>query len=464
MRAVAKLDLAEIQGNILYGYRSLPFGRFMYFRFRSADSGRAFLDALLPCVTTARHHQMGSTEGAKLPHAINIALSFAGLGALGLPRESLASFPAAFQAGMKARATELGDVEHSAPDQWDAPWGAGVPLLVMVYSSTREQVDEVSQAIRRRAADGVEELGPAQEVAALLDRDGGRREHFGFVDGISNPAIEGVRRGGGIGNPDGAQRFRPVSAGEFVLGYPDEGHETGAMPVPHLLARNGTFLVVRKLHQHVARFRDYVARQTALLGPAVPGTHPDFVAAKMVGRWRNGSPLTLYPSHPEPGHDQNHFGYADDPAGARCPLGAHIRRAFPRDALGFDAIVARRRLIRRGIAYGEPLGEDAKADDGKPRGLMFLAYNASIERQFEFVQQQWINGGDEFDQGNDVDPLAASPHRPGRLMIPGDPREGRRPYLCHGIPDFITTRGGEYFFVPSPTALRLMAAGRVVVA
>ena len=470
MRSTAALDLADLQGNILYGYRSLRHGRFLFFTYETAQAGRDFLGRLLPLVTTARQHAHRAAQNGKLDCAVNVALSFAGLAALGLPRESLVSFPAPFQDGMRARAASLGDTGDEAPQNWDPPWRDGVPLLVMVYGRTPDEVEAQCDAILRAAPGGVAQLGPAQDVAVLPSPDGQRREHFGFVDGLSNPAVEGFARDRDAGNPDDRGGFRPVALGEFILGYPDEGHETSEMPLPHLLGRNGTFLVARKLHQHVARFRRYVAEQAKLMACILPQadqdnvTAQDYVAAKMIGRWKDGTSLVRSPANAHAGDQMNSFGYGDDPEGARCPLGAHVRRAYPRDALGFGAIVARRRLIRRGIPYGELLADGQFEDDRQPRGIMFLAYNASIERQFEFVQQQWINAGDEFEQGNLVDPITGSPRGPNRLMIAGDARDGRPPFLCHGMPRFVSTRGGEYFFVPGLTALRLMASGEVVVA
>jgi deferrochelatase/peroxidase EfeB len=226
-------------------------------------------------------------------------------------------------------------------------------------------------------------------------------------------------------------------------------------------------------------------RVPGCLPPAVASEQKrveEYIAAKMMGRWHDGSPLDLYPDAPGQ-HPTNAFSYSDDKRGARCPLGAHIRRANPRDALGFAGhIISRRRMLRRGIAYGtclpeRPTEEDVKAE----RGIMFLALNASIERQFEFIQRQWMNRGDEFEQGDDPDPITGTRFGDGRMVVPGEPFRrgagnptgrmmiqgdqltGRIPYLCADIPNFVLTRGGEYFFMPSMTALGLLASGQVSV-
>ena len=181
----------------------------------------------------------------------------------------------------------------------------------------------------------------------------------------------------------------------------------------------------------------------------------------MVGRWPDGTPLELSPHHPDPeiveDPDRNtSFIYANDPQGARCPMGAHIRRANPRDALGFGGLlVNRRRIIRRGIPYGAYTPPNALGDDRAEHGLIFIAFNASISQQFEFVQQQWMNYGNDFNQGNDKDPLVGNHIERDKLLIPGDATSPTQhpTRLCVGLPTFVETRGGDYFFMPSLAGL-----------
>jgi Dyp-type peroxidase family len=419
-----------------------------------------------------------------------------GLRALGLETESLASFPPEFQAGMRARASLLGDFGAADPDNWDEPWRShNIHLVLMCYSDSVEKLDAHSEKLRGGLGDDLCELSPAQD-AGLLTIDGARQriEHFGFLDGVSNPDVEELPvdgRGSDTGNFDDEGNFRKVRLGEFLLGHRGEGDEVPPMPRPPQLVYNGTFLVMRKLEQDVIGFRNFVSEQAATFSKVIdqampPGiNHKEYFAAKMMGRWRDGSPLDVYPEGPAD-HPTNAFSFADDVTGARCPVGAHVRRANPRASLGFGGnIVSRRRIMRRGIAYGDyvpeektapPIGDRDTFDKG--RGIMFLAFNASIERQFEFLQSQWLNNGDEFRQGDDTDPIAGARYADGqmvetgewfcrkrnalgRMVIPGDERLGRPPFLCSGIPRFVTTRGGEYFFVPSLTGLRLIASGKV---
>jgi Dyp-type peroxidase family len=481
------LDMSDIQGNILRGYRSFHFARFMYFEVTDPKDGRLFVANVLEHVTPAEW-------GQRPTGAINIGFSFAGLCALGLQCECLTSFPSEFQEGMKARASSLGDTGDAGPKHWDKTWCTGrVHVLVMCYGATAPALDQQCQRVTYQLPSGVREVNPHQD-AGLLQIDGrpSRKEHFGFEDGITNPPVEDVRDDGppgDTGNPDANGVFGKVPVGEFLLGHRSEGGEVPPMPAPNLFAFNGSFLVFRKLEQNVPRFRQFLRDKgpklaNSLAHPLPAGVSPeDYLAAKMLGRWTDGSSLDLYPE--KPANDRsNKFNYGGDPEGARCPMGAHTRRVNGRASLGFDGnILRRRRLIRRGIAYGEYLRPEDEVNREKadaPRGLMFLAFNASIRRQFEFVQQQWINYGDEFSQGDDTDPIAGARYGDGRMAVPGtrvdrtqqttgrmmiqgDERTGRSPFLCAGMPRFVTTKGGDYFFVPSRIGLRLLSLGQVVV-
>jgi Dyp-type peroxidase family len=490
------LDFKDIQGNILRGYRSFPNARFLYFRFKTgpkgAKLGREFLTSLLE-----NRHITPADWGTKKPAAAtNIAISMAGLRALELNSETLASFPGEFQEGMRARADELGDIGESDPGEWSEPWRTSdVHLLLMCYASTRDELLSRCAVLERLATDRLDQLSPSQD-AGLLTVGGKltRKEHFGFEDGLSNPDIENVPGGAGdldVGNLDEKGKFREVPVGEFLLGHRGEGGEVAPMPKPPLLVHNGSFLVMRKLEQNVVRFRQYLEEEADRM-MKVPGCLPDKVAgdrhkvqeylgAKMMGRWRDGSPVDLYPDAPAD-HRTNTFTYADDKEGARCPLGAHVRRANPRDSLGFAGnIVNRRRMLRRGIPYGQYLSESpSPAELAAERGIMFLSLNASIERQFEFIQKQWMSFGIELGQGDDGDPITGtrygdgrmvdgerfrrgSPDSRGRMVIPGDQRTGRIPYVCSQLPNFVITKGGEYFFMPSMTGLVLLASGKVSV-
>jgi deferrochelatase/peroxidase EfeB len=160
---------------------------------------------------------------------------------------------------------------------------------------------------------------------------------------------------------------------------------------------------------------------------------------------------------------KTNFTYGQDADGARCPIGSHIRRSHPRDAFGFNGeLVNRRRIMRRGMPYGAYTPEDQPASDTDEHGIVFMALGASLFRQFEFVQQQWISYGNDAHLGSDNDLLVGC-HSGGhdKFVVQGNADPGNPPFVCGGLPSFVEMRGGEYFFLPSLTALRLIADGEV---
>jgi Dyp-type peroxidase family len=294
----------------------------------------------------------------------------------------------------------------------------------------------------------------------------GAREHFGFKDGFSQPAIAGAktgpRDGEGVLVKDPLRRnkyWRDLALGEFILGHQGEGGLDSPAPTGPL-GQDATFVVVRKLEQDVLAFRSYVAEQAQRLG-----RDQAWISAKMVGRWQNGSPLASHPHEPGPPADDNRahinrFHYANDEHGLACPVGAHVRRTNPRDALGWEGRLSKRhRILRRGMSYGAELPQEATEPDGDERGLMFVCYQASIERQFEFIQQQWVCDGNVFGLGNDRDPIIAGPPPADgggtEMLIQGNP-----PAFLSALPRFVTTRGGDYFLLPGRSGLEALASGR----
>lgn len=212
------------------------------------------------------------------------------------------------------------------------------------------------------------------------------KEHFGFTDGISQPGIRGL-------TPAGTPGQELIWPGEFVLGYPrQDWHDwekpgpTAAMPAEW--ARDGSYLVFRRLEQGVPEFRRFVGVQAAR-----QGTNPELIAARMLGRWRSGAPLELAPRWDDPvlgadGARNNKFTYASDPIGEVCPFAAHIRRVNPRDAAEtgpFES--AAPRIFRAGISFGPEVGP-AETTTTQSRGLMFTCYQSSIAQQFEFIQRR----------------------------------------------------------------------------
>jgi Dyp-type peroxidase family len=430
------LELDDIQSGVLRP-RPTPFAAtYILLRIDDRAAGRALMRRLSEIVASAAHPQSPARDTW-----VSASLTFAGLESLGVPQASLDSFSPQFREGMAARARQLHDLGENAPEHWEKPLGSG-------------EVHVVLTGISKDAADLEKAVGRAREayqnvagITAIWRQDcyalPTETEPFGFKDGISHPAIEGS------GIPGTNPHEVPLKPGEFVLGYTDEYGGVAPVPQPEILGRNGSYVVFRKLHQRVAEFRRY------LKANASNADDEEFLAAKMMGRWRSGAPLSLCPVHDDPaiGVDaakNNDFLFkADDPLGYKTPLGSHIRRVNPRDAE--VAGVARiHRMIRRGTAYGPPLPDGVLEDDGAERGLMFAFVGANLGRQFEFVQSEWMNDSAFFGGTSEQDPVCGAADGSGIFPIP------RRPIrrVLAALPRFVVTRGGEYCFLPSLSALR----------
>jgi Dyp-type peroxidase family len=458
---MSKLDATDIQGFVLRGY-ALPFARYMFLEIRDPGKGREFIDTLLGQITTGEHWDAGKPEWT-----LNIAFTHKGLVNLNLPDVSLLSFPAEFIQGMKARNEILADTGKNGPERWDAVWREGnVDIWLAVNAKTAETLDtKCAELEKLMAATGGARMIDAQNAGALfIDGKFTPNEHFGYRDGFGNPDFLGVERdtqpGQGKLTDDG--KWVPLATGELLLGYADEAGELPVAPIPHLLASNGTFMVYRKMHQNVKTFRDYLEQK----GKQYAGGK-EKLAAKFIGRWRDGTPVELSPDAPDPAlvHDKEHnvnFTFGSDLEGARCPVGAHIRRTNPRDAFGFNGrLINRRRITRRGLPYGPYVPESQEVNDKDEHGIIFMALNASLFRQFEFVQQQWVEYGNDAHLGNDKDMVIGNHEGKGRYTIQGSADAKNPPFVCGGLPNFVELRGGDYFFLPSMTALRMIAAGKV---
>jgi Dyp-type peroxidase family len=523
------LDLHDIQGNIVkaYGRYGFPKGRYVLFTVNDGEAGRAFVQALAPSITNSapwNTHRKGDAAIPKI--TTNIAFSYRGLKALGVPRASLQTFPDEFAMGMQARKDILGDDGASAPEHWDEVWKKPVDILISINGRDEACLEERYQELVKLASlsgGGVQLLTghsgpggardlPYQPASAIYEEGTPTaKEHFGYTDGIGDPFFKGATShdsnviGGGkvtLQSPDGKQGWEPLETGEFILGYKDEAFECPEAPSPKLLSHNGTFMVYRKLHENTESFDAYLEH----VGQEFPGGK-EALAAKFAGRWRNGAPVTKFPTEGEArefadrwskakadiaqtrdpverarkkdafaelNRQFSAFDYRDDMAGGRCPMGAHIRRANPRSALEFNhdgafetpgALSNRRRIIRRGLPYGESYSPEQRKD-AHDHGIVFMAINASIRRQFEFVQQQWMNYGNDFQLANEKDALIGNHGKDARgatgaMVVQSEPSREDPPFFCSKIPRFVETRGGEYFFVPSLTALRMIGEGSI---
>ena len=443
-RPQVTIELDDVQATVLRQRPAPYFGTHVLLHVDDPRAGRALLRRLTPHVDSAAEWWKASNAW------LAVAISYTGLETLGLPQESLQSFPEAFRVGMAARAPELRDDGVNDPKKWEFPFGTGqVHIGLTAFSDSMEKWHDVVAVAREQYED-------IAGVTVLQTQDFGQQPDdlnpLGYRDGIDQPPIEGS----GVAPLPG--QGRPIKAGEFVLGYPGEAGVPLPAPSPDVLGRNGTYVGLRKYQTRVGAFNRF------LRANGKTEEDRERLAAKLVGRWRSGAPLTVAPEvdNAALGKDplrNNDFDYANDPHGRQVPLGSHIRRMNPRDTdLARLTDVNLHRVIRRGTTYGPPYDPNAVSDedDEVPRGAYFLFISAKAMATIEFLQQEWVNDGNFMRLGDEHDPIIGLQQEDATFTIPREPVRRR----IHGIETFNALRGGEYFFMPSLSALRWLGEER----
>lgn len=434
------LELDDIQHFLIARPPALA-ARYKFLTFRHPEGGRAWLTGLIDKVGTAS--AIGS--GALDSRWVTVAFTWNGLRALDVAKASLASFPEEFRQGMAARAAILGTTGANDPSHWVGGLAsANLHAIAILFARDVAERERCRQEHDRYLSqcEGVEVLS-SLDLEAIPPFDS-VREHFGYRDRLSQPAIAGTEveptPGSGL----------PIKAGEFFLGYPDEGGPPTGLPHPEVLSRNGSYLAYLRMEEHVGAFRAFLRQH------GETADEQELVAAKLMGRWRSGAPLVLAPDKDDPqlGADSlrtNDFSYANmDPHGYACPLGSHIRRMNPRDTA---VNMQRRKMIRRGGTYGPPLPVGAP-EDGKERGIAAFIGCASLVRQFEFAMNVWANDPNFHGLGNQRDPIIGTQDGTFDMTIPKRPIRKK----IAGLAAFTTIRGGAYFFLPGIRALKYLAS------
>jgi deferrochelatase/peroxidase EfeB len=491
--SAASVDMNDIQGIVRFGYASLTEAFFLLLTIRDARAARAWLKSA-PVTTAEKLSKPPNT-------ALQVAFTREGLEALGVHRDVIAGFSAEFLSGMageESRSRRLGDIGANSPESWE--WGGPgkIPHVVMMVYAKPGGIDAWMLGIQNAAWNAAFTV-----LLRLSTSDLQGAEPFGFKDGISQPSLDWARQR--EPQKDELEYGNLLSLGEFVLGYPNEyGKYTSRPLLPadapfssvlpfaedqpdkRDLGRNGTFVVIRQLEQDVRGFWRYLDRNT--------GSDPNArrqLAERMVGRRMDGTSLVPIESRAIAGVDPgsaatNRFTFTSDQDGVRCPFGAHIRRANPRNPdlpssgdlisrllhmLGFgnatyrdDVIASTRfhRMLRRGREYGDGLTPDAAVANGPDtgeHGIHFICLVSNILRQFEFVQNSWVIGS-KFDALSDEgDPLLGNRAAVAEGVTDtfSHPQETGLGVRYTDIPRFITVRGGAYFFLPSVSALRYLS-------
>lgn len=457
---MSQVDLDDVQGNILKGFNK-PHMRFLFFRFDNpAREASRWIAGIAQDVPSTNDLISASEEFAlrlvsdpdeeRRESWLHISLSKSGLEKLGLEvppsqgvyegrggntikrTQQASPWYDPFDLGMKQRYSELGD----RPDEWEEPYRTQViDALFIVAADSRDDAGELSRELHTQATQSGarcihEEIGNA---IVIEER---QFEHFGFRDGISQPLIEGVDKASIL---NGRNVYRDLFLpDDFVLSRLD-----GDLA----WANNGSFMAFRKLAQDVHGFTEFIRNTSSTLRMSQRE-----LAAKFVGRWQGGAPLASGRQSPA----DNDFLYRQtDPRGEITPYFSHVRKTNPRDHFLIDD-VDNHRILRRGIPYGPKWKRNNPADRNTDRGLLFVCFQRDLLKQFEYIQNKWAN--DETFPGPDPDTLDTHPGRdpiiganagayPAKLL-----RNGRF-HAISGIQQWVTVKGGEYFFSPSISAL-----------
>jgi deferrochelatase/peroxidase EfeB len=472
----------NIQGLILRGYTH-PYSCHLLFSF--TNPSQAFFKTLYP------HVQSAADWGEQKPKwMLNIGLTANGIRALNVFDDptALNYFPFEFQAGPWSSGSQssLGDVGGPGdPSTW---WygnfhNEDLHCIVHTYALTQADLDEVTSFVT-----GAAESSNMREVFALKDNKSRLTQtqlpndeiHFGYRDGISEPELNWS---GKLGVPDQSD------LNNFLIGYPNASliQPSPASPDPGdplsiataAFAKDGCYNAFRLLYQDVAAFNTLLAQQAEALADRLGLSQPEaqeWVAAKLVGRWRNGSPLMLSPDKPDPCTQQGeNFGYIEEDDDSqnhditskfKCPFSAHTRVANPRneDLTPAEGTSGPARIVRRGMPYGPPL--KSTTDDGVDRGLIGLFLCGSPARQFELLYS-WMNMNNFSSVFPPTDPAFPQDallgnRNPGNSLpvdtnfnIPMSDGKGDIPF--NNLSNFIVTRGTAYCLLPSLASLRKIA-------
>jgi Dyp-type peroxidase family len=474
-------DPGNVQGGVLEGYPDTDHGCLLLLQFAS-PAGLAALLRALPVTSQADLLQEGKI-------ATNIAFTVEGLRAAGLSDDEVRELPDEFVQGMERRAGLLGDLRINHPRRWRLPalnWNEGVDARDIGEDDPQPRIDlsavHAIVQVRMQAPKSVSGMTPRAQLMAAMEKlvavhcdvnplslqwmqrqrnaAGEFEEHFGFIDSNSDPVLSKSKAGDLFPNQ--------IHLGEVLCGYPNLADKasplTSAPERVQALLQDGSFLVVRKLRQDIAALDQSLSKAVTETKAAGHPLTSDELKARMMGRWPGGNAKAGQPLV-DPKPQGNDFHFDSDPHGTRCPFHAHIRRANPRNT---DPAEGSRppRIVRRGMSYGAPLNrktEDAqslKQSLDQERGLIFMAYNASIGEQFEVVQR-WLNGGNSSaSYSGQSDPLSGFAES-GRRRYFRFEHEGQTVRMAldgsdklHDEPHpFVRLEWGAYLFAPSRRAL-----------
>ncbi|PVH96478.1 peroxidase TAP [Periconia macrospinosa] len=465
--SVTPFSLANVQGDVLFGLPKQT-EKFMFFRIDEVDGFRTNLTNLIPLITTAEQTKgniseirqtkarigISTLEGdGETVHpavvtvsGVNIAFSAKGLSKIGLTETIGDSL---FQSGQRADAEGLGDegtgTGSSYQPKWDADFLQEIHGVALITGDSHETVDEKLKSVKDLLSGSIKELHTITGDVRPDDQKG--HEHFGYKDGISNPAVDGV------------DSLKPGQA-TIDQGTALFGRGADSSKSRPAWALDGSLMVFRKLSQQVPEFDKF------LLDTAGSQAGADLMGARFVGRWKSGAPLMISPSADDAvlGADaerNNDFRFVRNDQ-SKCPFHAHIRKMVPRGDSLPDEELKKHMILRRGIPFGPEVSEAEKTSGttSSERGLLFVCYQTNLADGFKLLQQGWAN--------NVAFPPGSSP-TPGQDPLIGQTKD-ESPRIITGafandtskpltlLQHWVDSKGGEYFFTPSIPTLKNVIA------
>lgn len=464
-----QLQLSQIQGFLVKDYKGMPFSKYFFLQITDAAKAKNYIKELSKKITTVSSEITGDS--------LNFGFTNIGLKALGLSQKNILTFSREFREGMVTphRQRLLGDQDSSDPKNWN--WGGPntepVHMVLMIFNKNEEKLNEQVLLLKTAFAEnGFNEF-------LMLDAPGfpEGREHFGFKESISQPAI--------IGSGVSGLQNDNIEAGEFVMGYKNEYDVYPDSPVLKELqgdadllpedvsgsglkdlGLNGTYFVLRQMQEDVDGFWSFLNEKTKNEDGSLNPEESTKVAAKMMGRWPGGAPLVKFPDK-DPGilSEDNDFVYIEtDKLALKCPFGSHIRRTNPRDNFEETGpaeslkLTRKHRIMRRVRSYGETF--TGSATNHKPEnevGILFGCFVADISRQFEFIQYTWASYPKFKQLYSDPDPFIGVKDNPDNEVEQQFtiPQETANKYIT-GLKNFVTIKGGAYFFFPSVNVIEYL--------
>ncbi|KAK7059641.1 fungal peroxidase [Favolaschia claudopus] len=452
--SAVNLNLTDVQADILLGMKKDK-ELFFFFSIADAKTFKAKLKTVvLPLVTSTDQIINRTTEPDTM---LNIAFSQTGLTALNIT-DNLGDAP--FAGG---QLKDIGNLNDPGTTNWVPQFvGTSIHGVILLASSSVDNVNTELATLKTKLGSSIKEVYSLEAAARPGTQQG--HEHFGYLDGISNPSVEGFQL-----TPFPGQAVVPT--GEILVG------ESGDKVQRPAWAKDGSFLVFRQLEQLVPEFNKFLMDNPIRAPGLTARQGSDLLGARMIGRWKSGAPVFLSPLHDDPvlgGDNQrnNNFTYVEpgqtrtdlkDPASeSKCPFSAHIRKTRPRADLGLpegnsnDGSIkgsSNHHIVRGGIPYGPEVSSD-EATSSKTkteRGLAFVAYQSNIGNGFQFLQKLWANNAGFVTGTTGFDPIIGANQGSARDVSGLDLTNLNRTITL--TTDFVVSRGGEYFFSPSLSAL-----------